>query len=90
MPKLKVGTIVPTAEEDVRIRSGIDQDPDTFEATAADFKKMRPVGRPRAAFTKERITVRLSPEVTAYFRSLGTGWQTRMDEVLREYVASKH
>jgi uncharacterized protein (DUF4415 family) len=90
MPKLKVGTIVPTVEEDIRIRAGIAQDADTFEATEADFQKMRPVGRPRATVTKERITVRLSPEVTAYFRSLGTGWQTRMDEVLQDYVASKH
>jgi len=27
--------------------------------------------------------------VTTYFRALGKGWQTHMNEVLREYV-SKH
>ncbi|MDD2720444.1 MAG: BrnA antitoxin family protein [Gallionella sp.] len=37
--------------------------------------------------TKEQVAVRYSPEVLAYFRSTGAGWQTRMDEVLREYVA---
>ena len=90
MPKLKAGTIVPTVAEDANIRAGIAQDTDTFELNDAEMKRLHPVGRPRAEVTKERITVRFSPEVTAYFRSLGTGWQTRMDEALRDYVASKH
>ena len=37
--------------------------------------------------TKEQVAVRYSPEVLAYFRSTGAGWQTRMDEALREYVS---
>ena len=37
--------------------------------------------------TKEQVAVRYSPEVLAYFRATGTGWQTRMDEALREYVS---
>ncbi len=37
--------------------------------------------------TKEQVAVRYSPEVLAYFRATGSGWQTRMDEVLREYVS---
>lgn len=88
MPKLKTGTLLPTAAEDAAIREGIAQDPDTVELDAETAKRLRPVGRPPAAVTKERITIRLSPEVTQYFRSLGDGWQTRMDEVLREYVAT--
>ena len=36
--------------------------------------------------TKEQVAVRYSPEVLAYFRATGTGWQTRMDDALREYV----
>ena len=36
--------------------------------------------------TKEATTIRLSPEVVAFFRAQGQGWQTRLDEVLREYV----
>ncbi len=39
--------------------------------------------------TKEQVAVRYSPEVLAYFRATGAGWQTRMDDVLREYV-KKH
>lgn len=35
---------------------------------------------------REHVAVRYSPEVLAYFRATGAGWQTRMDEALREYV----
>lgn len=34
------------------------------------------------------LSVRYSPEVVEYFKSTGEGWQTRMDEVLKEWVAS--
>jgi len=36
--------------------------------------------------TKEAVTVRYSREVLEYFRSTGTGWQARMDEVLKDWV----
>lgn len=35
---------------------------------------------------KERITIRLSPEVVMHFRATGRGWQTRMDEALKEWL----
>ncbi|MFT4928781.1 MAG: hypothetical protein ACI8WB_004901 [Phenylobacterium sp.] len=38
------------------------------------------------ASTKQAISVRYSREVIEYFRATGKGWQTRMDDVLREYV----
>jgi uncharacterized protein (DUF4415 family) len=47
-------------------------------------KKQR--GRPKAEVTKDSITIRLSHEVTEYFRATGQGWQTRLDEVLKDYV----
>ena len=43
-------------------------------------------GRPKAAVTKERITIRLSPEVVQTFRATGEGWQTRMDAALKEWL----
>ena len=46
-------------------------------------------GRPKAEVTKERISVRLSAEVTDYFRATGKGWQTPAARVLAEYAASK-
>ncbi|MBT5291076.1 MAG: BrnA antitoxin family protein [Thiotrichales bacterium] len=76
-------------EEDVAINSGIASDPDTYELSGVEFENLRPVGRPKSEMTKDKITIRLSNEVTTYFRALGKGWQTHMNEVLREYV-SKH
>lgn len=43
-------------------------------------------GRPKAAVTKERITIRLSPDVVQSFRATGDGWQTRMDAALKEWL----
>ena len=71
-----------------RIQDGIAADPDTF--TVDEFKNMRPLGRPKAAVTKRPVSIRLSPEVDDYFRATGKGWQTRIDEVLKAYVAEHH
>ena len=48
--------------------------------------KLRSLGRPKAAVTKERITIRLSPEVVAQFRASGAGWQTRVDAALKDWL----
>ncbi|WP_295401813.1 BrnA antitoxin family protein [uncultured Thiocystis sp.] len=39
--------------------------------------------------TEEAVSVHLSPEVIRYFKAGGTGWQRRLDAVLREYVAGQ-
>ncbi len=75
---------IPNEAETRKIQQGIAADPDT--CTLDEFRKMRPVGRPKAAVRKERVTIRLSPEITAYFRATGKGWQTRVDEALKEYI----
>jgi uncharacterized protein (DUF4415 family) len=46
----------------------------------------RPRGRPRKADAKVHIHIRLSPQVLGHFRDMGPGWQTRIDEVLRNWV----
>lgn len=35
---------------------------------------------------KVLVSVRYSPEVVAYFKSTGKGWQKRMDEALKEWL----
>jgi uncharacterized protein (DUF4415 family) len=40
-------------------------------------------GRPPSSSSKQAIKLRLDPEVLAYFRSLGPGWQTRINATLR-------
>ena len=42
MPNLKPGTIIPTSEEDAKIRAGIAADPDNPELTPEQMKRMRP------------------------------------------------
>ena len=41
---------------------------------------------PQRAPTKQLVSVRYSPEVLQYFKATGTGWQTRMNEALLEWV----
>ena len=38
--------------------------------------------------TKERITIRLSPEVVQPFRATGEGWQSRVDAALKDWLKS--
>lgn len=40
--------------------------------------------------TKEQVSVRYSPDVLAAFRASGRGWQTRMDEALKDWLKSHH
>ena len=39
--------------------------------------------------TKVSVTVRYSPEVVAYFKATGKGWQSRMDAALKQYIVSQ-
>jgi len=38
--------------------------------------------------TKVLLSVRYSPEVVEFFKATGEGWQSRMDEALKEWVAT--
>jgi uncharacterized protein (DUF4415 family) len=49
----------------------------------------RPRGRPKKTDAKVHTHIRLSPQVLGHFRATGPGWQTRIDEVLRNWV-EKH
>lgn len=51
-----------------------------------DFPKPRPRG-PQKAPTKVQTTIRLDSDVIAHFRQGGKGWQTRLNDALRETVA---
>ena len=48
--------------------------------------KLRRGRGPQKAPTKELISLRVSPDVLTRFRATGDGWQTRMDEALREWI----
>ncbi len=84
----KIAIRMPTAEEDRAIRKAAKADPDAQPLSDAQLQAMVSLrGRPKSATRKTLISVRYSPEVVAFFRSTGEGWQARMDGVLRNYVA---
>ena len=76
---------------------------DNPELTEADVTAMRPFAEalpelaaklrrargPQATATKISTTIRLSPEVIGFFKRGGQGWQSRIDEVLKEWVGAR-
>ena len=85
---------MPTREEDLLLIAAAKADPDAQPLTSGQLREMVPLsagrGRPRSASTKQLVSVRYSPEVIAYFKNTGEGWQTRMDDVLKDYVMQKN
>jgi uncharacterized protein (DUF4415 family) len=75
-----------TDEEDAALTKAALEDPDTV--LTYTLKKRRP-GRPFGEVTKKPVSIRLSPDVLEYFRSSGPGWQSRIDEALREAAGLK-
>ena len=84
---------MPSVEENARIVAAAKADPDAQPLTKSQLKAMVPLksvrGRPKSERKKLLVSVRYSPEVVAYFRSTGEGWQARMDGVLREHVSKQ-
>ena len=85
--------VPPTNEEDKKIVAAAKADPDARPLTPRQLKAMVPMralrGRPKSANPKQLVSVRYSPEVLEYFKATGEGWQSRMDGVLRQYVARR-
>jgi uncharacterized protein (DUF4415 family) len=86
--KSKTGRVfnLPSDEEDVRIRAGIEADPDTHEVSNAEVALMRRPGRPLGSGTKTQITLRIDTDVLEKFKASGDGWQTRINDVLRAHA----
>jgi len=85
--------VLPTPQEDRTITAAAKADPDAQPLSAIQLKAMVPMrslrGRPKSTNKKLLVSIRYSPEVVAYFKSTGEGWQARMDTVLRRYVARR-
>ena len=86
----KIPIEIPSVAEDRKITAAARSDPDAQPLTPAQLNAMVPLrsvrGRPKSDNKKLLVSVRYSPEVVAYFKSTGEGWQARMDGVLRQYV----
>ena len=84
---------MPSAGENAKIVAAAKADPDAKPLTKAQLQAMVPMralrGRPKSGNRKLLLSVRYSPEVVAYFRATGEGWQARMDGILRKYVQTQ-
>lgn len=89
MPKLKPGTILPTAAEDAAITTAAEADPNARPFTDTEWAAIKPQarrGRPLGSGTKVQVTMRLDTDVVQRLRATGAGWQTRANDVLRNWV----
>lgn len=83
--------ILPSPKEDAAITKAALSDPDALPLTDAQWAEVKPLvrmGRPRAAVTKVPTTIRLDADVLAALKATGRGWQTRVNEAMREWVKS--
>ena len=74
-----------TREEIRHARPALEVIAEVFGAEAAEtFKRSR--GRPAKPDRKVNQTLRLDVEVLEAYRHTGNGWQTRINEILREHM----
>lgn len=86
MPKKKPAGAPPWTDPD-----------DAPELTDAHFRQAdwyagttlvrRGTGRPRSPTPKKQVTIRLDPDVLQRLRATGPGWQTRIGDAVREWLA---
>ena len=78
-----------------------DKDGEVRELTKDDLKHFKPAdqvlpkeladalpkrGRPVSEKPKKAVNLRLSPEILSAFKSTGRGWQTRINDALRDWL----
>ena len=62
-------------------------DQDWFDsANLYQGEKLVRRGRPVGSGSKTPITIRLDKEIVEQFKETGTGWQTRMNNALRDWL----
>lgn len=86
-------------EEEAEIQRQIASDPDDFEATDEQLAQAKPFvemfpelaesirrsrGRPPIAEPKLPVTIRLDRNVVEKFKATGKGWQSRINEILKQ------
>ena len=69
-----------------RARPAKDVLPGLVGAVAAKELLKPKRGRPPAANPKEHLNIRLDADIVEAFRRTGSGWQTRLNNALRDWV----
>ena len=60
---------------------------DELASAVATYRRKR--GRPAGSATKVQVAIRFDRDVVDAFRASGPGWQTRMNDVLRDWVKAR-
>ena len=60
--------------------------PATRQKLQAGVNASRRRGRPVSDVTKEQVAIRFNRDVLSAFRASGPGWQTRMNEALKDWL----
>ena len=82
--------VIPPAQDFVWDGRDEDDRPASAEAlqrALADQPRKR--GRPLSASTKQQVAIRFDRDVLAALRATGPGWQTRVNDVMREWVRNQ-
>jgi uncharacterized protein (DUF4415 family) len=68
-----------------------DDAPDLTESPWAEKLAAAPVlrGRPRSDHTKISTTIRLDADILKRFRADGPGWQSRINDALRDWLTKR-
>lgn len=77
---------VPTTKDYVWDGVNEDDRPATADELHAGVAAQRKRGRPAGSATKEQVAIRFDHEVLAAFRNAGPGWQTRMNDALKDWL----
>lgn len=75
-----------TDEDFTRMRPASEALPEIFGATLAAEMLVPKGGRPRTDTPKVFTGIRLDAEVLEAFRATGKGWQTRMNNALKDWL----
>ena len=85
-----------TDEEDAAITAAALRDPDNPPLTGEEWKRFRPIsperlrrlrgqrGPQKSKPLKQRVSLRLDPDIIAHFKKRGPGWQSQINAVLRK------
>lgn len=69
-----------------KARPASDVLPELFGKVAAQALLKPKRGRPISASPKEHVNIRLDADVLTAFRGTGSGWQTRLNNALRDWL----
>ena len=77
---------IPPSKDFVWDGASEDDRPATSEELQAGIAANRKRGRPAGSATKEQVAIRFDHDVLTAFRTASPGWQTRMNDALRDWL----